>query len=150
MRPTDQGEGQCHFHRKLQMFPGSNYTSDVAWGSFRPCHLPQSFTVLSYYLPGTHRGKRQKISPMPSSVHLPISLSYSSSLSNCFCSKASLSPAAETQHCSLLSTGYKCPEMALLLSHSGLSLLLNIRLTPPTWPASPARWLARPMSKPAR
>lgn len=74
--PTDQGEGQCHFHRKLQMLPGSTYTSNVAWRSFRPCHLPQSFTVLSYYLPGTHRGKRQKITPMPFNVHLPISLSY--------------------------------------------------------------------------
>jgi len=45
--------------------------------------------------------------------------------------------------------GYKCPKMTLLVSHPGLSLPLNIHLTPPTQPASAAHWLVRRMFTPA-
>ena len=118
-------------------------------GSFHPCNPLQFITVLSYRLPGTHRRKDRKSPQRPSLFTRSFSPSYSSSLSNCFCSKTSLSSAAGTQNCCLLSMGYKCPETTLLISHPGLSLPLNIHLTPPTQPASPARWLVRRMFTPA-
>ena len=101
-------------------------------GSLRPCHPLQCIMVLSYRLPGTHRRKDRKSPQHPSLFTRPFSPGYSTSLSNCFCSKTSLSSAAGTQNCCLLSMGYKCPERTLLVSHPGLPLPLNIHLTPPT------------------